>query len=174
MHHGTLTEMSHWPVADGTQLRPPTDRRYQNRSMRFLPRLKKQYTDMREYFDTTEIRCDALLGNKVAINAEGLVLPCNFFNHNLYDARFYRDALPGAHPLHSTGTQNQVRSFLEKYGLANLNLHAKSLEQIFACDMWDDLVDSWHRTRSQGRLFECAMTCGEKFTKVWDQGGNTR
>ena len=175
MHHGTLTEMSHWPVADGTQLRPPKDRRYQNRSMRFLPRLKKQYTDMREYFDTTEIRCDALLGNKVAINAEGLVLPCNFFNHNLYDRRFHdRTCLPGSHDLSFVNGHNQVRSFLESFGLHNLNIKHQPLSDIFSNTMWQALVDSWQKTISDGRLFECAMTCGQKLTKVWDQGGNNR
>jgi hypothetical protein len=35
-------------------------------------------------------------------------------------------------------------------------------------------VHSWNQDFAHGRLFECAMTCGEKFTKVWDQGGSTR
>ena len=175
MHHETLTEMSYWPVANGTQLRPPKDRRYQNRSMRFLPRLKKQYSDMREYFDTTEIGCDALLGNKVAINAEGLVLPCNFFNHNLYDQRFHdRSCLPGSHDLSFVNRSNQVRSFLESFGLHNLNIKHQPLSDIFSNTMWQALVDSWQKTISGGRLFECAMTCGQKLTKVWDQGGNNR
>ena len=62
-----------------------------DRALLFLPDLKRQYTDIKEYFNTTEIKCDALIGSKVAVNAEGLVLPCNFFNHNLYDMRFKDD-----------------------------------------------------------------------------------
>ena len=66
--------------------------------------------------------------------------------------------------------RNQVRDFLMCYGLDNLNIHNNSLEGVFENTMWNDLVESF----THDRLFECAMTCGEKFTKVWDQGGSTR
>jgi len=116
-----------------------------------------------------------LHGKKVAINANGLVLPCNFFNHNLYDKRFYEDnILPGANELSSIDGKNQVRTFLESYGLSNLNINYKTLDEIFQVPMWNDLVNSFNKTLDHSRLFECAMTCGEKFSKVWDQGGNNR
>jgi hypothetical protein len=134
--------------------------------MQSLPELKQQYRNIKEYFDTTPIQCDALAGKKVAVNAEGVVLPCNFFNHNLYDARFRDGSMPGANPLSTVGGKNQVREFLERYGLDNLNIHNKSLPEIFANSFWQDLVASFDNSN---RLFECAMTCGEKFTKVWDQ-----
>ena len=175
MNHETVTEMPAWPVFDGTRLEPPTDHKYRNRSMMSLPELKKQYKDINEYFDTTKICCDALQGNKVVINVEGLVLPCNFFNHNLYDLRFYdRSKLPGSNDLSTVDGQNQVRSFLEKFNLDSLNIHNSRLKDIFLNAMWSELVDSWEKKLSQGRLFECAMTCGTKLTKVWDQGGNNR
>jgi MoaA/NifB/PqqE/SkfB family radical SAM enzyme len=174
-NHRTIEELSSWPVAGQYHLEPPTLPEYRNQSMLFLPELKKQYRDIREYFDTTEIRCDALVGPKVAINAEGLVLPCNFFNHNLYDRRFYEDGvLPEANELSTVEGQNQVRAFLERFGLENLNIHYHSLSDIFSNPMWNELVGSWNKTLSQGRLFECAMTCGSKITKVWDQGGSIR
>lgn len=178
-HHGLEEEMDSWPIQDRQgrvigKLEPPTDPAWRNPSIGRLPNLKKEYSDLAEYFDTTPIKCDALAGRKVAINAEGLVLPCNFFNHNLYDARFYTDVLPGANRLHSVDGKNQVRQFLERHGLDRLDIHHHSLSDIFDCEMWQDLVISWNLTRQQGRLFECAMTCGEKFTKVWDQGGSKR
>jgi len=178
-HHGQEEELSFWPIHDRQgntlgNLEPPTEPEWRNCSTARLPELKKQYGDLASYFDTTPIKCDALMGRKVAINVEGLVLPCNFFNHNLYDARFYTDALPGANRLHNHNGRNQVRDFLERYGLDQLDIHQCSLSKIFDCDMWADLVSSWNKNRQQGRLFECAMTCGEKFTKVWDQGGNNR
>ncbi len=172
LNHTKLEELTEWPVAGETYtLRPPTVSEYQNRSMIFLPDLKKQYQDIKQYFDTTPIRCDALQGRKVAINAEGTVLPCNFFNHNLYDARFHTGSLPGVNELHQPNGRNQVREFLESYGLENLNIGKHSLQEIFANSFWQDLVDSWNNHQ---RLFECAFTCGEKFTKVWDQGGNNK
>jgi len=177
-NHAELEEMSEWPVRSRKHdhiLRPPRQEKYRNRSMIFLPNLKKQYVEMEDYFNSTPIACDALMGRKVAINVEGLVLPCNFFNHNLYDRRFYDEsALPGAHALSTQNGKNQVRDFLESYGLDNLNIHHRTLDQVFRSDMWKDLVDGWKSKIGQGRIFECAMTCGEKLTKVWDQGGNKR
>jgi hypothetical protein len=111
-----------------------------------LPDLKKQYINIKEYFDTTPIRVMHLMGKKVAINAEGVVLPCNFFNHNLYDARFRDGTLPGANPLSTVNGKNQVREFLERYGLDNLNIHHNTLPEIFANDFWQDLVASFNNT----------------------------
>lgn len=179
-NHNTLEELDQWPVC-GPQnkieyfLEPPTNIKYRNASMINLPSLKHQYTSMQGYFNTTPIMCDALNGRKVAINAEGLVLPCNFFNHNLHDARFYNhNQLPCANELSNDNNVNQVRKFLESYGLKNLNIHNQSLSEIFNNKMWDDLVESFSKNLLNGRLFECAMTCGSKLTKVWDQGGSNR
>jgi MoaA/NifB/PqqE/SkfB family radical SAM enzyme len=171
-NHATVEEMPGWPVA-GTDfvLEPPSDPMYRNNSMMFLPDLKKQYPNIKDYFDTTEIKCDSAQGKKVAINAQGVVLPCNFFNHNLYDARFHNSALPGANPLSHNGKNNQVREFLEKHGLNNLNINYYSLTEIFDNKFWSELEASW---TNQHRLFECAMTCGSKLQKVWDQGGSKK
>ena len=167
LNHSTMTEIDSWPVADADYvLEPPVNEQYRNRSMQLLPNLKQQYKDVEGYFNTTPITCDALMGRKVAINAEGMVLPCNFFNHNLYDARFRDGTLPGANPLSAVNGKNQVREFLERYGLDNLNIQHKTLSEIFANKFWQDLVASFNNS---DRLFECAMTCGKQFTKVWDQ-----
>lgn len=172
LNHTTMEEITQWPVAGADYvLEPPVNPQYQNRSMQLLPQLKTGYANIKQYFDTTPISCDAMIGRKVAVNAEGLVLPCNFFNHNLYDARYRDGSLPGANALASNQGRNQVRVFLENYGLDNLNIHYHSLAKIFNNQFWSDLVQSWS---GSNRLFECAMTCGEKFTKVWDQGGNNR
>jgi MoaA/NifB/PqqE/SkfB family radical SAM enzyme len=167
LNHATMSEMNSWPVAGADYvLEPPRNEQYMNRSMQYLPELKKKYVNIKQYFDNTTIKCDALVGNKVAVNVEGTVLPCNFFNHNLYDARFRNGSMPGANPLSTVDGKNQVREFLECYGLDNLNIHNKTLPEIFTNDFWQDLVASFN---NHNRLFECAMTCGEKFTKVWDQ-----
>ncbi len=174
-NHRTVEEMSAWSVQDEYVLEPPTLPKYRNQSMMFLPDLKKQYKNIREYFDTTDICCDAVQGSKVTINAEGLVLPCNFFNHNLYDRRFYeKNVLPEANELSTVDGKNQIRTFLENHDLDKLNINQYSLQKIFNNPMWQDLVDSWTKPLDQGRLFECAMTCGSRITKVWDQGGSKR
>jgi MoaA/NifB/PqqE/SkfB family radical SAM enzyme len=164
-----------WPVRDNqgstvAVLRPTTLVEYQNRSIRGAGAVAQDLNEWREHFDTTKIRCDAAQGRKVAINCEGLVLPCNFFNHNLYDARFYEpDRSPYANAHANIMGKNQVREFLESYGLETLNIHHRSLREIFASPMWKDLESSWQRGLGDGRLFECAFTCGERFHKTWDQ-----
>ena len=174
-NHRTVEEMSSWATQDGYVLEPPVQSEYRNQSMMFLPDLKKEYKNIKDYFTATEIKCDALIGPKVVINAEGLVLPCNFFNHNLYDRRFYESTvLPESNELSTVGGKNQVREFLESYNLDNFNIASHSLEEIFKNAMWTDLVSSWNKTLDDGRLFECAMTCGSRITKVWDQGGSIR
>jgi len=174
-NHRTIEEMASWPVHNEYVIEPPSLAEYRNQSMLFLPDLKRQYQNIKEYFDTTQIKCDAMIGPKVVINAEGLVLPCNFFNHNLYDRRFYEPGvLPESNELSTVNTKNQIREFLESYNLASFNIGLHSLKEIFDNPMWTDLVSSWNKTLDNGRLFECAMTCGSKITKVWDQGGSKR
>ena len=93
------------------------------------------------------------------------------FEHNLYDAR-YRDStvLPGKYHLSDNpDKKNQVREFLEKYGLESLSIHNHTLAEIMANQMWQDLRHSFTQSLNNGRLFECALTCGKGFKKVWDQ-----
>jgi MoaA/NifB/PqqE/SkfB family radical SAM enzyme len=180
LNHQTLEEFNQWPVQqrNGTveyHLEPTELAVYKNRSMLMLPKLKKQHADIKDYFATTEICCDALAGNKVAINASGVVLPCNMLNHNLSDARF-RDpgVLPCSNDLSTVDGNNQVQEFVNRYGVDNLSIQHRTLQQVFASPFWVDLVSSWKHNTFPERLFECAMTCGKKFQKVWDQTKMTK
>jgi len=165
-----------WPVLDRNKkvlyvLEQPVGTEWQNPSVQKIAVLKKMHGSFKEYLTQTSIKCDALLGNKVVITAEGLVLPCNFFEHNLYDARFYlQDALPGANAASSIDGKNQVREFVAVYK-NELDINTKKLDDVFESNFWSELVDRWS---GPNKIMECAMTCGEKFTKVWDQGGSIR
>ena len=174
LNHSTLEEKETWDVVPQKeqpyQLEVTTLDEYRNSSMQRLGELKQEYTDIRDYFDTTVIKCDACVGNKVAITSEGLVLPCNFFEHNLNDARFHdRTVVPGANDLHFVDGKNQVETFIDKHNRQLLNINNVSLEQVFENTFWSELVNSWDKSLDQGRIFECAFTCGQKLTKVWDQ-----
>ena len=175
LNHNTMEEFAAWPVQSKQGLteyvlEPTNLPNYKNKSIAILPNLKKQYPDIKDYFAKTEICCDSLLGNKVAINASGVVLPCNMLNHNLSDARFQdQSVLPCSNDLSTVDGKNQVQEFVNRYGIDNLNIHYKTLEQIFANSFWSDLVRSWKYNTFPERLFECAMTCGKQFQKVWDQ-----
>ena len=175
LNHQTMEEFTQWPVQSKTGvteyvLQPTNLQEYKNKSIVALPNLKKQYPDIKKYFANTDICCDALTGNKVTINASGVVLPCNMLNHNLSDARFRdQSVLPCSNDLSTVDHKNQVQEFINRHGIDNLNIHHRSLEQVFANSFWSDLVASWAYNTFPERLFECALTCGKQFTKVWDQ-----
>ena len=175
LNHKTMETFDEWPVVDRQgkkvyTLKPATASEFTNKSIEFLPKLREQYQDINEYFRTIDIKCDSLTHNRVAINAHGTVLPCNMLNHNLSDARFYDDAvMPCSNPLSTVNGKNQVAEFVNKHNEQTLNIKHNSLEQVFKSTFWEALETSWNQTSFPNRLFECAMTCGKKFTKVWDQ-----
>lgn len=173
--HSDESEVDQWPVLNKNKkveyyLEPPDNSEFRNPSTQKIEVIKHMHGSFSQYLKNTPIKCDALNGRKVAINANGLVLPCNFFNHNLYDARFHETALPFKHPLHTVGDKNQVQQFIDEFK-NELNIENNSLIEIFKSNFWNNLVTRWG---AQNRIMECAMTCGDKFTKVWDQGGSIR
>lgn len=174
--HANERAYPNWPVLDKNQnveyyLEEPLNEEWRNPSVQKIEMIKKIHGSFKQYLEQTAIKCDALLGNKVVITAEGLVLPCNFFEHNMYDARFHSFARPGANPASfTTSAKIQVKEFIDQYK-NELDINKNNLSNIFKSYFWRDLVDSWS---DANRIMECAMTCGEKFTKVWDQGGSIR
>ena len=174
--HNKESAYPDWPVYDKDKkllyvLEPPSNSEWQNPSVQKIELIKSMHGSFKKYLDQTPIKCDALLGNKVVITAEGLVLPCNFFEHNLYDARFYTGDMPGANSASFTREGSiQVKDFIDCYK-NELTINNHSLEKIFLSKFWTELVDRW---TGENKIMECAMTCGEKFTKVWDQGGSIR
>lgn len=176
--HGTNQPITQWPVVDRRgnfeyYIEPTTLPEYRNASIVRIDEIKQVHGDFSRYLNTTKIRCDSLHGRKVAISATGLLMPCNFFTHNLYDARFKSgEHLPGANALSFEYGRNQIELLLEQFGEDNLNINHRSLDEIFNNGFWQALVDSWTKEFRNGRIFECAHTCGQQFTKVWDQGGN--
>lgn len=175
LNHKTMTTFDEWPVEDrhGNKvytIKPTTSPFFTNQSIVRLPKLHKQYPDFIEYFKTVEIECDSLKHNRVAINAHGMVLPCNMLNHNLYDARFSDSTiLPCSNSLSSVDGKNQVTEFIKKHNADSLNINVNSLEKVFQSTFWTSLVSSWGCNSFPERIFECSMTCGKEFTKVWDQ-----
>jgi len=179
-NHATCTEHDTWPVFDRDgntvyHLEIPENIKYRNQSMLFLDNLKESYGSFESYFNETDINCDCNNCNngiKVLINSHGLVLPCNFFNHNLEDARFYnRDVMPGSNNLSFLPNgENQIRDLIQRHnGNNELNISNTSLSKIFKNNFWKEIEDGWNKPLGKGRIFECAMTCGSKLTKVWDQ-----
>jgi len=189
LDYNTFGELETYPKHDKDgnveyYLENPTDYKDKNSSMVYLPKLKEKYdNNLKEYFSKTEISCDSLCrhhGNahgkveksKLLITSNGLLLPCNFFNHNLIDARFHnRDVVPGANDMSFLPNgKNQVRNFLDQHNsFIDMNINYAAIDDIMHNSFWEDLVDSFSKPLDEGRIFECALTCGKEFYKVWDQ-----
>ena len=178
-NHNTVDIIDRWPVQNRRgeveyYLEPSDLPEAQNTSLQRIDWIKQQPGGWKNYHDTTPIKCDALIGKKVVITADGLVLPCNFFEHHLYDARYHDSAhLPGSNDLAKFKGRNHIQTIVQSAG-TDININHHSLQTIFKNPMWDEIITSWSKTLEQGRIYECANTCGEKFTKVWDQGGSKR
>lgn len=175
LNHKTMETFDSWPVEDKKgnkvfEIKPTTRDEFKNKSIEYLPNLKNQHGDLTEYFKNTEIKCDSLENKRVAINAHGLLLPCNMLNHNLYDARFFDDdIIPCSNKLSTPNGSNQVADFIKKHGENTLSIHCNSLENIYKSTFWQDLKQSWKCNSFPERLFECALVCGKSFNKTWDQ-----
>ena len=170
----TLEKINFYPVYSSKNkidyiLEPTTLIEHQNKSVDHMPVLKQQHNNMSDYFNTVEIQCDSLNGKKVAINMEGIVLPCNFLNHNIYDVRMHESAIPFSNSLSKVDGVSQVQQFLSQYNNNELNINHSSLEDIFKNSFWTDIYNSF---TNEKRLYTCAFTCGKEFKKVWDQGGS--
>lgn len=175
-NNDTLEKMSFYPVYSKENvidyiLEPSTLPEYQNSSIENLTFIKKEYSNINDYFATTTIECDSELHKKAAITMEGLVLPCNFLQHNLYDVRMHTTSIPFSNKLSKIGSESQVKKFLENYDYKELNINHSSLEKIFESKFWSDLYNSF---TGNNRLYTCAFVCGKQFKKVWDQEGNKR
>ena len=174
--HANECAYPNWPVLDRHGnveyvLEEPESQEWRNPSVQKIQVIKKIHGSFQQYLKQTAIKCDALLGNKVVITAEGLVLPCNFFEHNMYDARFVNlEYMPGANEAHFYNGKNQVQELIGRYN-NELNINQNTLKKVFESNFWNELISRW---TGKEKLMECAMTCGEKFTKVWDQGGSIR
>lgn len=186
-HHGRIEEMDTWPVQNKQgkfeyNLELPTSLKYRNQSMLYISKLKEEYGSAENYFSKTEITCDALnrhhangtwtAKSKLLINSDGWLMPCNFFNHNLYDLRFKdRNVFPGSNDLsYLPDGRNQIADLFGRHNAdIALNIHYTSIPEILKSPFWDEVTSSWDKKCGEGRIFECAMTCGSKLHKVWDQ-----
>jgi len=187
LEYNNFSELKQWPKEDKAgnveyNIEYPAELDHRNKSMVHLPKLKDKYNDdLHKYFSSTPITCDALCthhGNgenqksKLLVTANGLVMPCNFFNHNLYDARFHdRDILPGASDMaFLPNGENQIRDLFNRHDAFNtLSIQHNTLADIMKQPFWTEVTDSFNKPLGEGRLFECALTCGKEFYKVWDQ-----
>jgi MoaA/NifB/PqqE/SkfB family radical SAM enzyme len=170
----TLEKINFYPVYSRKNkidyiLEPTSLVEHQNKSVDRMPMLKQQYNDIGDYFKKVEIECDSLRGKKVAINMDGVVLPCNFLNHNIYDVRMHEPTIPFSNKLSKPNGVSQVQEFLSQYNINDLNINHSSLEHIFSNQFWTDIYNSFTNDR---RLYTCSFTCGKEFKKVWDQGGS--
>lgn len=137
-------------------LEPPTNKTFRNQSVEVVEQLSEEYGSFQNYLDNTEIICDSLKRNRIYVAANGVLLPCGFLNHQLFDP----ENLYGA-------SQRQLSDLVD---INELNLHYHNIYDILNSDSYKKIINSTFEGFDKiNRLKTCALFCGKEFRKVDDQ-----
>ena len=142
-------------TSKGNELKPPSNKKYQNRSVNDYEKLINKHGDFNSYLDATDIICKSLKTKEIYISAEGLVTPCCWTAGKLYKA------------YESIG-QNQMWSYIDD--IKNINALHTPLRKIIDGNFFNKIEQSWNLPScSQGKSKVCAEKCGTGFDAFGDQ-----
>jgi MoaA/NifB/PqqE/SkfB family radical SAM enzyme len=139
----------------GNEIKPPTSKKYQNKSVNEYDRLVKRHGTFQDYLDTTNITCKSIGTREIYISAEGLVTPCCWTAGRLYKA-------------YEQIGENQMWSYIDD--IKNINALHKPLNEIIEGNFFKKIEQSWNLPScSQGKSKVCAEKCGAGFDAFGDQ-----
>lgn len=139
----------------GNQIKPPSNKKYQNKSVNSYDKLINKYGNFDSYLNDTRISCKSVENKEIYISAEGLVFPCCWTAGRLYKS-------------YEKNGKNQIWSFIDN--VKNINAMHQPLENIIEGEMFDKIKKSWKiNDCSQGKLKVCAEKCGKDFDAFGDQ-----
>ena len=142
-------------TSKGDEIRPPSNKKYQNKSVNNYEKLIKKHGDFNSYLDATEIKCKSLETREIYISAEGLVTPCCWTAGRLYKS-------------YEKIKQNQIWSYIDD--LKNINALHKPLREIIEGDFFKKIEKSWKLPScDRGKLKVCSEKCGTGFDAFGDQ-----
>ena len=143
-------------TAKGNQIKPPSKKEYQNKSVNDYDKLMNKHGNFNSYLDATKIKCKSLDTKEIYISAEGLVTPCCWTAGKLYKS------------YESLG-QNQIWSYLNNE-LKTINALCNPLREIIEGSFFENIEKSWNLpTCKQGKSKVCAEKCGTGFDAFGDQ-----
>ena len=100
-----------------------------------------------EYFDKVEIDCQVKKINEIYITAQGLLFPCCWIAHAVYDK------------------DEQIWQYISKEDINVLN---SSIEEVMSKDILDMIERSWYKNSiKEGKILTCAKFCG-KNNNMWE------
>ena len=142
-------------TSKGNNIKPPVDKKYQNKSVNEYEKLIDKYGDFNSYLDVAEIKCKSLETKEIYISAEGLVTPCCWTAGRLYKS-------------YEKIKQNQIWSCIDD--LKNINALHKPLREIIEGEFFRKIEKSWKLPScDRGKLKVCSEKCGTGFDAFGDQ-----
>ena len=139
----------------GNQVKPPKNKKYQNKSVNEYDKLVKRHGSFQDYLDRTKIKCKSLDNNEIYISAEGLVTPCCWTAGRFYKA--YQEI-----------GENQIWSYFDD--LKDINALHTPLRYIIEGGFFKKLQKSWNLPScADGKSIVCAEKCGTEFHAFGDQ-----
>ena len=142
-------------TSKGNEIKPPSNKDYQNKSVNDYEKLIDRYGDFDSYLDNTQIECKSLTSKEIFISAEGIVTPCCWTAGKLYKT-------------YEKIGQNQIWSYIDD--LKNINALHTSLREIVEGNFFKNIEKSWNLPSClQGKSKVCAEKCGNGFDAFADQ-----
>lgn len=131
----------------------PEQESNQNTALAKQAEIEKTYGSMREYYDSSTIKCKVAEEKNIFITAEGLLMPCCWTAGRLY--KWW----------HEDYRVEQIWDHIDAAGGKDaINTITQGLETVMQGQLLNSIESSWDKTSlKEGKLGVCAMKCGSEF-----------
>jgi hypothetical protein len=138
---------------DTAVIAKPEQESNQNTALAKQSEIEKTYGSMREYYDSSTIKCKVAEEKNIFITAEGLLMPCCWTAGRMY--KWW----------HEDYRVEQIWDHIDAAGgKAAINTITLGLESVMQGQLLNSIQSSWNKTSlKEGKLGVCAMKCGSEF-----------
>ena len=138
---------------DTAVIAKPLQEENQNTALAKQSEIEKTYGSMREYYDSSTIKCKVAEEKNIFITAEGLLMPCCWTAGRMY--KWW----------HEDYRVEQIWDHIDAAGgKAAINTITLGLETVMQGQLLSSIQSSWNKpSLKEGKLGVCAMKCGSEF-----------
>lgn len=131
----------------------PEQESNQNTALAKQAEIEKTYGSMREYYDSSTVKCKVAEEKNIFITAEGLLMPCCWTAGRMY--KWW-------HPDYRV---EQIWDHIDRAGgKAAINTITQGLETVMQGQLLNSIQSSWNLpSLKAGKLGVCAMKCSSEF-----------
>jgi len=131
----------------------PEQESNQNTALAKQSEIEKTYGSMREYYDSSTIKCKVAEEKNIFITAEGLLMPCCWTAGRMY--KWW----------HEDYRVEQIWDHIDAAGgKTAINAITLGLETVMQGQLLSSIQSSWNKSSlKEGKLGVCAMKCGSEF-----------